>query len=137
MLLRCAVTKAARRSLPALPRPTHAQLEEAYRSIPGKKERSEAVGVLRQLARDAFVQPHLWQRVQQLEGGAGDGSEAADGADGVVEEAREGEEGGQLGVLANGGSGSYDHATVSMALKVREWESRAARLMGPAGRVGA
>lgn len=63
------------------------------------------------------MQPQLWQRVQQLEGGPGDGAEAVDGVDGS-EELVDGEEGVQRGAPA-GGSGSYDYPVVSMALKVR------------------
>ena len=84
--------------------------------MPGKKERSEAVGALRQLARDAYVQPQLWQRVQQLEG-----SEPAAAEEGG---ASEGGAAPRAAAAANGngsagGNGTvYDHATVSMALKV-------------------
>ncbi len=96
--------------MPAFLAPTQhtpVQLEEVYRSVPGKKERSEAVGALRQLARDQFVHPQLWQRVQQLEGGTDSGGELLDGAPE--------QQGGGAG--QNGQPGTYDYATVSMALK--------------------
>ena len=98
--------------------------------MPGKRERGEAIGALRQLARDTYVQPQLWQRVQQLEGDAVPPADLAPAADSDDDDAAVADVEGGAGARAlppavlvppakDSSTAVYDYPTVSMALKVR------------------
>ncbi len=85
------------------------QLEEAYRSIPGKQERGEMVGSLRQQARAALVAQPAAQTAAAATGAAAEQQQQQQG------QAGEGGNGAEAAAVQQ----RYEYPAVSMALKVR------------------